>query len=257
LRPTSFQARFLLGATLVELNETESAIGELRAAQRLDPRHLDARKLLAALFSQTRRFNDAIALLKPVIETRPYDEELHLLLIDARQSSGDAAGAYATALTAAERFPSSAQVACWLGFQLDFAGRYAAAKEYLRKAIQLDPAYPASYQLLAGVFLKEEDYSEAVAWYRKASRRMPEDIETLLGLSKALLGSGQTAESLTTLLNAGRIAPSDARVHLQLSRLYFRMGNEALAEQEAELALKLKAHEPALMQAPAALRMRP
>jgi Flp pilus assembly protein TadD len=255
-RPNSFQTRFLLGATLVELNDTKSAIRELHAAHTLQPSHLDARKLLAAQYSQGRQFKEAIALLEPVLDARPYDEEVHLLLIDARQTSGDAPGAYALALRAVKRFPASAQAASWLGFQLDFAGRYDEAKDYLRKAIQLGPSYPAPYQILAGVFLKEENYPEAVAWYRKANERMPEDVETLLGLSKALLESGETAESLTILRNASRIDASDARVHLQLSRLHFLMGNEALAEQEAELALKLKNPEPTVMEIPAALRMR-
>jgi tetratricopeptide (TPR) repeat protein len=256
LRPNSFQTRFLLGATLVQLNESKAAIRELRAAHAIDPGHLDARKLLAAQYSQSRQFKEAIALLEPVLDTRPYDEEVHLLLIDARQTSGDAPGAYSLALKAAQRFPSSAQVASWLGFQLDFAGRYDEAKEYLRKAIQLDPSYPVSYQLLADVFLKEENYAEAVAWYRKAAERMPQDVETLLGLSKALLETGETAESLAVLLSASRIDPGDARVHLQLSRLHFRMGDEALAQKEAELALKLKNPEPTVVEAPSALRMR-
>jgi tetratricopeptide (TPR) repeat protein len=255
-RPNSFQARFLLGATLVELNDANPAIRELRAAHKLNPGHMDARKLLAVQYSQSRQFKDAIALLQPVLDAKPYDEEVHRLLIDALQTSGDAPGAYALALKAAERFPSSAQVASWLGFQLNFAGRYEEAKKYLQEAIRLDPSYPVSYQLLADAFLKEENFPEAVVWYRKASEGMPEDVETLLGLAKSLLESGETAESLAVLVNASRIDPRDARVHLQLSRLHFRMGNEALAEREAELALELKNPEPAVIEAPAALRMR-
>jgi tetratricopeptide (TPR) repeat protein len=255
-RPNSFQPRFLLGATLVQLNDTAGAIRELRVAHKLNPGHNDARKLLATQYSDTRRFKEAIALLEPVVDTKPYDEEVHLLLIDARQTSGDAPGAFSLALKAAQRFPSSAQVASWLGFQLDFAGRYDEAKDYLRKAIELDASYPVSYQLLADVFLKEESYPEAVAWYRRAAERMPEDVETLLGLGKALLESGETAQSLAVLLNASRIDPKDARVHLQLSRLYFRAGDELLAQREADLALKLKSPEPSLMEAPAALRTR-
>jgi tetratricopeptide (TPR) repeat protein len=254
-RPKSFQARFLLGATLVELNDTKAAIRELRAARALNPGHPDARKLLAVQYSQNRQFKDAIALLSPILDVKPYDEEVHRLLIDALQTSGDAPGAYALALKAEQRFPSSAQVASWLGFQLNFAGRYDDAKKYLQRAIRLDPSYPVSYQLLADSFLREENYSEAVAWYRKANAGMPEDVDTLLGLSKALLETGDTDGALAALVNAGRVDPADARVHLQLSRLHFRMGNEALAEKEAELALKLKNPEPAVIEAPAALRM--
>jgi hypothetical protein len=40
---------------------------------------------------------------------------------------------------------------------------------------------------MAGVFLKEENYPEAAAWYRRAKERTPEDVETLLGLSKVAI----------------------------------------------------------------------
>ena len=52
-RPSSFQARFLLGATLVQLNDSRAAIRELRAANRLNPAHADARKLLGVKELQT------------------------------------------------------------------------------------------------------------------------------------------------------------------------------------------------------------
>jgi tetratricopeptide (TPR) repeat protein len=256
-RPRSFQARFLLGATLVQLNDTAGAIRELRAAHKLDPKHGDALKLLATQHVGSRQFREAIALLRPRVDVAPFDEELHLLLIQAFQSSGDSTSAFELAQKAARRFPASSQVACWLGFQLQFSGRYEDSKKYLRKAIALDPSYPVSYYLLAEVLLQEEKYKEAIGCFRQAIERMPEDAEALMGLSRALLGVNHTAEALQELQKAAQAAPQDARVHLQLSRLYYRLGDETRAQQEADLALRLRDPQSILVEAPAALRARP
>jgi tetratricopeptide (TPR) repeat protein len=145
-------------------------------------------------------------------------------------------------------------VAAWLGFQLQFTGRYEEAQGYLRKAIGLDPAYPVPYQLLGEVFLKLENYAEAVSWFRKAAERMPEDVETLLGLGRALAEAGDAAGGLEVLRGAARIAPDNAQVRLQLSRLYFRMGDEENARKEADLSVKLRTPGPNLVEAPAAWR---
>jgi hypothetical protein len=53
--------------------------------------------------------------------------------------------------------------------------------------------------------------------------------------------------------NTAKIS-SDARVHLQLSRLYFRMGDETRARQEADLSLELRSRKPASDELPTALR---
>ena len=67
-----------------------------------------------------------------------------------------------------DAFRESPQVTAWLGFHLQFSGRYQEAERELRKAIALDPSFGVCYQLLGEVFLKLEDYAEAVWWFRKA-----------------------------------------------------------------------------------------
>jgi Flp pilus assembly protein TadD len=230
IRPASFQSHFLLGATLVELKDSPAAIRVLRQAVRIDPAHADARKLLAAEHVGLKQFTEAIRTLAPLKSGE--DEEIVLLLIEARQGAGDTAGAFALAQEAAQRFPRSAQVAAWLGFQLQFAGRYDEAEKALREAIRLDPAFPIPYQLLGEVYLQKDSFTEAKTWLVQAADRMPEDPDVLLSLSRAVAGTGDLAAAVDILK---RIRPADARVHLQLSRLYFRLGDTASAEAEAEL----------------------
>lgn len=245
IRSNSFQTRFLLGAVLVQLNEVETAISHLQRAVALNPSHLDARKLLAAQYLQTQRYREAAALLAALP-----DEESCLLVIEARQGAGDSPAAFRLAQQAAARFPKSSQLASWLGFQLQFAGRYDEARAQLARALDLDPEFAPAYQLMGEVSLKQENYREAITWLERAAARMPEDVETLLGLSRALAVTGQTAPALDALTRAARAAPKDARVQLQLSRLYFTMGDETRAREAAELSIRLRAANPISANAP-------
>lgn len=252
LRPRSFQTRFLLGATLVQLNDPEGAIVELEQAHAVNRAHADVRKLLAAQYVRTQRFSKAIVLLGAAD-----DEESMLLLIEAKQSSGDSASAFALAEKAAARFPQSAQVAAWLGFQLQFAGRYPEARAKLEQALQFDASFPAPMQILGDVYLKEENFAEAAKWLRRAAEKMPDDPEVLLGLSRALLEQEDVAGALAALEQAARVAPKDARVHLQLSRLYFRQGDEVRARQAAERSVQLREAGTVRTGPPAGLRSGP
>jgi tetratricopeptide (TPR) repeat protein len=221
-QPRSFEARFVLGAALVELKDTTAAIESLRAAVAIQPAHLDARKLLTAQLIAAKRFKEAAALLQPG------DEETHLLLIEARQGAGDAKGAFALATAAGRRFPKSAQIAAWLGFQHQFAGRFDEAKTALQRALAIDPALPMALQLMGEVSLKEENFAEAVIWLRQA----PRDVETALLLSRARMELGQLQEALDALAGI----TGDRRIHLLRAKLYYRLGDEGKAREEAARA---------------------
>ncbi|MBS1828642.1 MAG: tetratricopeptide repeat protein [Acidobacteria bacterium] len=250
LRPNSFQSRFLLGASLVQLDDAEGAIVQLKRAVALQASHSDARKLLASQYVRTRRYREAVALLQPA------DEESCLLLIEARQASGDSAGALRLATQAAQRYPRSAQLAAWLGFQMQFAGRYEEARKLLLRSIELDSSFAVAYQLLGEVFLKEEQYAEASQWFARAVEKMPEDVETLLGYGRALALSGKLSEAEAVLEQAVKAAPKDARVQLQLSRLYFQMGDEGRARAAAVRSVEMREAAPVADTVPAGLRSR-
>lgn len=65
----------------------------------------------------------------------------------------------------------------------------------------------------------------------------------MLGLSRALAATGKQPEALQVLEHAFIASPNDARIHLQLAKLYFQMGDEKRAAQEAALSVKLRESE--------------
>src|SRR5712691_10004077 len=58
--PQSAPARFLLGATLLKLGRNGKAVQELRTAHQLNPRNVDAAKLLATEYVGSHQFAEAI-----------------------------------------------------------------------------------------------------------------------------------------------------------------------------------------------------
>jgi tetratricopeptide (TPR) repeat protein len=250
--PQSFDARFLLGATLAQLGRTEAAIVQLRAAHRLRPTHADALKLLATQYMAKGDYRATAALLTPAAATG--DEEISLLLIESLATAGDTALSEAHARKALARFPGSPAILCWMAFQAQFSGRFDEATRYLEKALRIAPDYPASYYLVADLRLKRQDAAGALPFFQRAIEAAPGDVEARLGMAQALVELERVQDALAAVQQAARIAPEEARIHFQLSRLYFRLGDEKKAEEEAALSAKLRPEHPLLTAPPTVLR---
>ena len=85
--PQSASARFLLGATLLQLRRNPEAVQELRAANQLNPGNVDTAKLLATEYVASHQFAAAIQVLRALAPSGPADEETFLLLIQATRSA--------------------------------------------------------------------------------------------------------------------------------------------------------------------------
>ena len=234
--PGSFDARFLLGATLIHLDRGADAIVELRSAVSLNPGHLDARKLLATEYLRAGQPGAVIDL----FPNRLSDEETHLLLLQAYHDRGDAPDAEAAvqlALRGLSRFPRSARLNTWLGYALGESGRTQEARQRLEKAIALDQADPLPRVFLAGVLAREQNFGEAIRLYREVLAASPDDVDARVGLARALASAGLHEEALAALKGMPESSP---RLHLELSRIYSKMGRGEEAARHAEIYRRLK-----------------
>ncbi|MBL1408785.1 OmpA family protein [Sphingobacterium faecale] len=76
------------------------------------------------------------------------------------------------------------------------------AKEELKKAILLDPAFATAYQQLADIYRSEKRYKEAIPLYKKVLQINPDLTKlTLFGLGESQLAEGQYQEALINLTN--------------------------------------------------------
>ena len=102
--------------------------------------------------------------------------------------------------------------------------------------------------------LKQQDAAGALPFFQKAIAAARGDMDARLGMAQALVELERIQDALAALQQAARIAPEEARIHFQLSRLYFRLGDEKKAEEEAALSVQLRPEHPLLTAPPAALR---
>ncbi len=234
--PRNFQARFLLAATLVRLDRHPAALTQLRAAHALNPRHRDAAKLLGIEAIRGGAAAEAVKALDPLVDSLPFDEETHLLLIEAQQDSAMPEAALATARKGVTRFPASAPLHCWMGLELKDSGQFVPARTHLENAVRIDPGYAVTYAVFGDLAMKEEKYEEAGRHFRTAVEKRPEDAEAHIGLSRALEKMGRASEAIQALETAAGAGP---RIHLELSQLYARSGDKERARKEAELYRQL------------------
>ncbi|MEO8125544.1 MAG: tetratricopeptide repeat protein [Bryobacteraceae bacterium] len=238
----SFATRFLLGATLVRMDRADEAIPELEIARKLNPRNADVVKLLAIQYMERNRRTDSLRLLQAFPEAAR-DEEVYLLLIEANQDAGSVDEVGRLVERAVKRYPGSARLNAWMGFEMRQAARFAEAQSYLRKALQQDPSLAAPYFLIADVLVKTEKYSEALPWLRKAIQLDPDDTEAAIDLSRVLVGLGDLPGAVRELEQAFRKSPENANLAVELARTYARAGELEKARTQAEIAGRLRHRE--------------
>lgn len=113
-------------------------------------------------------------------------------------------------------------------------GQYGAAHAQLESVVAANPDYVEGLRLLAGTKQVLGDVAQAEALLRRALQVDPAWPPTLTTLAELLLGSGRTIEALPLLQHAVRSSP---RAAFLLARLYMDAGQPAAALDVATLWL--------------------
>lgn len=87
--------------------------------------------------------------------------------------------------------------------------------------------------------LYERRYKEAIAFWKEALKRTPEDVELLLRLGVALSLKGDYVEAEGTFKRALQIKPEDPKLTYNLGLMYIRWGKDEEALRYLERTLKL------------------
>ena len=217
-----------LGAVLLELNDVNSAVAELRIAHDIDPTDQLATANLATALSREQQFPEALKLFAEVAGSpggsgtaKPFSPAALspdgiLAYAAALAGTGRAADASVMLSEAAAADTSAWQYEDGLGSLLAQQQKYAEAGEHFTKAIAADPNQPLPHQHLGSVEMLGGQLSEAVAELTTASRLAPEDVETQLQLGRAQFAAGDIEGALKTLTHARTMDPGSLDVQYQL-----------------------------------------
>src|SRR5439155_5813880 len=100
------------------------------------------------------------------------------------------------------------------------AGRYAAAVEGYKRALQLQPDDPALHEQIANAYLQLGEWQEARVGFQRTLHRVPRSPQSVYGLAIIAFVEARYDESVALLEQALRLAPENAKIQYQLYAAY-------------------------------------
>ncbi len=249
-RPRDFSSRYLLGAALARLGQSEEALRQWRAALALEPANVKLMQIMAVEYGKGRYFQEAAAIALRALDLSREDPNSYFLAIKACQDAGDHDTALKVAGQAVGKFPELARANFEYGFELHRAGQPQKALPYLKKAMQAAPDYEEPFLFYGEALVKEGRYEEALPYLRRAIELRRDYMAAWMALGRALMGLRRYREAAQEMRRAAEIDPDHPQPHLLLSQIYFRLGDEEAARKEKELSLKFRRENPTAMEAP-------
>ena len=201
---------------------------------------LDARGLLAEIYSSQREFTRAAEQLRRIAALRPRDAACHRRLGDALFASAEpaaAAEAFRTAIALEPRHPRAHNN---LGRALAALGEHAAAIEAYRRAVALDARYGIAYNNLGIELAQQRQLEEALVACARAAELSPGFAEAHTNRGNVLLQLERPAEALVCQERALELEPLNATLHCNRGNTLLRLRRfeEALAAFDLSLRLR-------------------
>ncbi len=270
-QPRSVEALSNLGALLAAQGSYEEAILRYREALAVDAGRSAVRFNLAVVMYKAGRPVEAAAELERVVRERPGDRSAIVLLADCRarlaeygnavelltplhdKAPEDRAVTYLLGLALVQdkqvqkgqqlldhilREGASAETFLLLGVVKLQAGEYVAARDDLRKAVELNPKLPLANLHLGRAFMNTGDVGAAAAAFQSELDVNPNDFDANLLLGVLLKQDQKLDEAMARFKKAASVRPGDAAANYQIGALDLSLGNAEAARQRLEQVVK-------------------
>jgi type IV pilus assembly protein PilF len=144
--------------------------------------------------------------------------------------------AYVSFQKAVQLNPDNKEARYGLGHILVYQGKMAQAEEQFRAAIKIDDNYSEAHTYLGQVLVNQDRWPEAIAEFRQALTNplYPTPDLARFHLGRALAHEGDLQGAMEALEDALMVHPSSvppAPLHLELGRVYYKMGFERRAKE--------------------------
>jgi Tfp pilus assembly protein PilF len=246
LDPKNVNARANLGMVLFTRGDYKSAAQEFQTVLELSPSLPSAKAFLGMCqirLGAVRRGQDLLESSVTHVPDNTLRNQAGLELIGSYLNAGELHKAVPVIRLLEEHDPSNPEVQ-YSAYQL-----YSAlAANALEKLSSSGAGSARVHQVLAQSFMAQEKYAQAVEEYSKALERDPSLSGLHLGRGQAILAEGRTGENrqkaadeFTTELN---VNPENADAAYQLGQLYYESSHFDEARAWLTQAVKLRSHFP-------------
>ncbi len=226
------QARYTYGALLVRAGQFDRGSEVLMAA-------------LGGAGQQTGKVQDALglALLRraqlPAPESPPLVSGAGRIAVLLRQSKYDDAFALLKPLLA--EYPSTPFLHYAYGTALLALSQYDEAAAQMLRERAISPLSELPCVRLASIALRQHHAADALAWSRRALALNTKSVEAHYLLGRASLEAGDDATALSELQAASKLSPASPEIHFNLAKAYARARMLEQAEQERRTFAELSA----------------
>lgn len=239
LFPDSKDANAALALAYVMQGKFKESVAPLEVAREVDPADTKTAGLLSLAYYRSGSPSKAVPILRQTIEKSKDDPKLYFLLIECLNATEKQADALNVADQALKRFPTVPKA--WLGKaqQLALLGKYHEAGPLFAKAAELAPDQVEPLLGLGEAQQKDGNYDAALATYQRALSK-DGDVTAVLGAARSLIFLGRLTEA-RELLEQSAVANADnSQLHFELSRIYARLGERQLAEEQTRIVQQLR-----------------
>lgn len=234
LSPASSVAMERLAEIYAKSQHIRDAVAEAQEALKVDPKNVDAHRLLARVYIrslgdmgagdvQTENLDKAIQQFQAILALRPDDSYSALWLARLYRFENQHAEAEKVLRTVLEHEPDNGQALEQLSQLLIDGGRSQEAITLLSQAAS-DSAAPELYDLLGDAYSQQKDWPKAEDAYSKAVEQDPDEASHRHGLAQALIAQDKYAAALEQFKKLAELEPGTAENYVRLSELYRRLG---------------------------------
>ncbi len=214
-------AHLTLGVIYAKEEKREKALNAFLKAIELDPKHAEALRWAAALYSSRGDILNQYRMIKAAFEAAPQDPFYTNHLDDVLvEKLGDIPQAISLHQRALENNPKNVRALERLGYAYGFIGDDERSLEYYRKAILLEPLNPSLYEGMGHSLNELGKAEEAITAYHKALSINPFRPAAHIGLAHIHNSKGRYREAVKEYEAAFTYGERNVNEFSQLCTLY-------------------------------------
>ncbi len=240
--PRLYPIHFNLAVTMIRVKDPR-AIGHLRAFLQQQPDEPRARQLLGLCLVEAGDNRSAITELESVYRRSPQDPSILASLAYAHARGGNED----RALDLLSRMDANPVQANLLKGLVEYRrGRFAEAKDLLRRVVDASPDNPQAVAALGRLHLLENDDAEAIRLLDSAVKLNPTDAESWYQIGVLHARNERVDQGIPCLRKALSLRANYADPHYQLGRIAFDRKEYSGALREFEEARRILPNQEAI-----------
>lgn len=224
LEPDFAEAQYNLGILLMELDQSEEAIGPLEKAKLIDPEVLDYTVALGRAYAATGKVDDAEPLFLEVVAREPNNLAAKNNLAALNLQRGDIEQALSYVHEILREDDQNAPAIKTMGLVYKLQDNRSLAKYMFNKAVKIQEDDADLHNNLGLVFMSEDDVPRAVNSFQKAIDLDPNYLEARLNLGSILLEYLDYDRANEQFVEAVRISPDHCVARLGSAASAFAVG---------------------------------